>query len=58
MIIDCDTCIMRDIACHDCVVTSLLVPQDDVSEKAVEAIELLSSRGIVSPIRFQRAVQG
>lgn len=58
MIIDCDTCIMRDIACQDCVVTSLLAPQDDVSEKTVEAIGLLSSRGIVPPIRFQRAVQG
>ena len=49
---------MRDIACHDCVVTSLLAPRDDVSEKTVEAIELLSSRGILRPIRFQRAVQG
>mgnify|MGYP001793312470 CR=1 FL=1 len=58
MIIDCDTCIMRDIACPDCFVTSLLVPQEVVSEKTVEAIELLSSRGIVSPIRFQRAVHG
>lgn len=58
MIIDCDTCIMRDIACQDCVVTSFLAPREDVSEKTVEAIELLSSRGIVPPIRFQRAVQG
>lgn len=58
MIIDCDTCIMRDIACQDCVVTSLLASQKDVSEKTVEAIELLSSRGIVPPMRFQRAIQG
>jgi len=58
MIIDCDTCIMRDIACQDCLVTSLLAPQEGVSEKTVAAIELLSSRGIVAPIRFQRAVQG
>ena len=49
---------MRDIACQDCFVTSLLVPQEEVSDKTVEAIELLSSRGIVRPIRFQRAVQG
>lgn len=58
MIIDCDTCVMREIACKDCVVTFLLAPIGDVSEPTVEAIELLSSRGIVPPIRFQRAVQG
>ena len=49
---------MRDIACQDCVATSLLAPKEDVSEKTYEVIELLSSRGIVRPIRFQRAVQG
>lgn len=58
MIINCDTCIMRDIACQDCVVTSLLAPREDVSERTVEAIGVLSSRGIVPPMRFQRAVQG
>lgn len=58
MIIDCESCIMRDIACQDCVVTSLLAPREDVSEKTVEAIGLLSSRGILPPNRFQRAVQG
>lgn len=58
MIINCDTCIMRDIACQDCFVTSLLVPQEVVSDKTVAVIELLSSRGIVSPLRFQRAVHG
>lgn len=58
MIIDCDTCVVRDIACQDCVVTFLLAPAEDVSEKTVEAIGLLSSRGIVPPMRFQRAVLG
>jgi hypothetical protein len=58
MIIDCVTCVMRDIACQDCFVTSLLDPHEDVSQGTVQAIELLSSRGIVRPIRFQRAVQG
>jgi hypothetical protein len=58
MIIDCDTCVVRDIACQDCVVTFLLAPAEDVSEKTVEAIGLLSSRGIVPPMRFQKAVLG
>lgn len=51
---------MRDIACSDCVVSTLLGSPSlpDVSEKTVEAIELLSSRGIVRPMRFQKAVQG
>jgi hypothetical protein len=58
MIINCDTCVMRDIACQDCVVTFLLAPAEDVSEKAVEAIELLASRGMVPPMRFERASLG
>jgi hypothetical protein len=58
MIIDCGTCAVRDIACQDCVVTFLLAPAEDVSEKTVEAIGLLSSRGIVPPMRFQKAVLG
>jgi microcystin degradation protein MlrC len=58
MFINCDTCVMRDIACQDCFVTSLLAPHEDVSQRTVEAIELLSSRGIVRPIRFERVLQG
>lgn len=58
MIIDCDTCTMRDIACQECVVTFLLLPRQEVSEATVEAIGLLSSRGIVPPMRFQSALQG
>lgn len=58
MIIDCDTCVVREIACQDCVVTFLLAPAEDVSEKTVAAIGLLSSRGIVPPMRFQRAILG
>lgn len=58
MIIDCDTCVVREIACQDCVVTFLLAPAEDVSENTAAAIDLLSSRGIVPPMRFQRVVQG
>ena len=63
---------MRDIACSDCVVTSLLdtsfeaspaaagAPErlTEVSEETIEAISLLSSRGIVLPMRFSRANHG
>lgn len=68
MIIDCDSCIVREIACHDCVVSSILTakPVDahkhDVSEVEITEVEitedekaviaLLSSRGLVPPLRF------
>ena len=62
MIIDCDTCTMREIACADCVISSLLLlPAADtaeVSDKTVEALQLLSSRGIVPPLRYRAEVQG
>ncbi|HEX7405474.1 MAG TPA: hypothetical protein VF307_06080 [Candidatus Nanopelagicaceae bacterium] len=62
MIIDCDTCTMREIACEDCVISSLLLlPGPDtahVSDRTVEALHLLSSRGIVAPLRYQAQAQG
>jgi hypothetical protein len=56
MIIDCDRCTMRDIACADCVVTVLLsprgaaVPGFDEEEKA--ALEVLAGSGLVPPLRL------
>ena len=62
MLIDCRKCIMREIACSECVVSTLLAIPDsslpDVSEGTAEAIELLSSRGILRPIRFLGLAQG
>lgn len=55
MIIDCDSCSLRDLACKDCVVSFFLnkeQPSLDLSNQTTEAIELLSSRGIVPPLRF------
>lgn len=58
MIIDCDSCIMRDIACRDCVVSVLIAtpfqeretPTLDPEESRV--IDLLASRGLVPPLRY------
>ncbi|CAB4660937.1 unannotated protein [freshwater metagenome] len=62
MIINCDSCTMRDIACSDCVVTSFLaLPSADngeVSQGTVEALERLSEHGIIAPLRFRSAIQG
>ena len=62
MIIDCDTCTMREIACNDCVISSLLLlpvaDAGEVSDTTVAALKLLSSRGIVAPLRYRSGVRG
>jgi len=56
MIIDCDTCTMRDLACSDCVVTVLLTIQErpiaEISPAEVDAISALADKGLVPPLRF------
>jgi hypothetical protein len=48
---------MREIACTDCVVSSLLsMPSPEtgeISPKTVAALELLSNAGILPPLRFE-----
>ena len=61
MIIDCDTCVMRDIACGDCVVSVLLqiTPATDkkaeLSNSHAAAINNLALVGLVPPLRFTPA---
>lgn len=58
MIIDCDTCVMRDLACGDCVVSVLLGAPPatgsgvelDGAEQA--AIAVLAGSGLVPPLRL------
>ena len=56
MIIDCDTCTMRDLACSDCVVSVLLTiserPNAEITRAEVSAISALSDKGLVPPLRF------
>ena len=58
MIIDCDSCVMRQIACGDCVVSVLLDLKPAPGKKAElsnadkAAINNLSSVGLVPPLRF------
>ena len=45
MIIDCDSCSLRDLACKDCVVSFFLNKAEDsvdLSNQTTEALELLS----------------
>ena len=55
MLIDCDTCIARDHACGDCVITVLLggppVPVD-LNDDEQAAIGSLAQAGLVPPLRL------
>lgn len=70
MIIDCDSCIVREIACHDCVVSVILSSNakskdsidsgeaaNSIDDDEKAALALLSSRGMVPPLRFSENSQ-
>lgn len=62
MLIDCDTCAVRDLSCDDCVVTALLgpiaagqVPGDailQVDESERRALDVLADNGLVPRLRL------
>ena len=58
MLIDCNSCTARPLACHGCVVTVLLgepsraLPDLDEAEQA--AIGVLAGSGLVPPLRLTR----
>jgi len=55
MLIDCNGCVMRDIACDDCVVTVLLGPINGALSEHRETFDLLAQAGLTPPLRL---VQG
>ena len=55
MLIDCDGCAMRDLACGDCVVTVLLgAPPGavEVDEGEARALDVLADSGLVPRLRL------
>jgi len=62
MIINCDTCVMRNIACGDCVVSVLLNIEPapgknaELTNRDEAAINLLATAGLVPPLRFKRGI--
>ena len=60
LLIDCDTCAVRDLACHDCVVTVLLgpPPESGFDEEATRALDVLAASGVVPPLRMVTGVTG
>jgi len=62
MLIDCERCEMRDIACADCVVTALLGPPSpaarvaEIGEAERRALRVLADAKLVSPLRMREPV--
>jgi len=61
--IDCDSCLVRGLACHDCVVTVLLGPPPELAELIIDddelrALEALADGGLVPPLRLVTPVSG
>lgn len=53
MIIDCDSCEVRGLACGDCVVTALLgAPPEEFDDGESAALEALADSGLVPPLRL------
>lgn len=52
--IDCDTCTVRGLHCHDCVVTALLgpPPEHGFDADSVSALKALADGGLVPPLRM------
>ena len=61
MIISCDTCAVKDIGCEDCILTFFITKKEskeaihEIPDSTADAIDLLSSRGLVRPLRFNSA---
>ena len=64
MLIDCDRCEMRDIACDDCVVTALLgiateagtgsgTDLTDLADETAVALRHLAAGGLAPPLRLR-----
>jgi hypothetical protein len=58
--IDCDRCVARGPGCHDCVVTFLLGPPDELNfdEDARAALGALAEGGLVPPLRLVLPLDG
>ncbi|WP_067438144.1 hypothetical protein [Nocardioides jensenii] len=58
--IDCDSCEVRGLACHDCVVTVLLGPPPELAfdDDEQRALDVLAGSGLVPPLRMVTPVAG
>ena len=60
MLIDCDRCVMKDLACADCVVTVLMgpPPESGFDEEARRALGVLADSGLVPQLRMVTPLSG
>jgi hypothetical protein len=59
VIIDCDSCEVRGLACGDCVVSALLGgPPAELDDGEYAAIEALAGSGLVPPLRLVLPLEG
>jgi len=58
--IDCGTCVVRGLACHDCVVTVLLGPPPELAfdDEERRALDVLAESGLVPPLRMVTPLSG
>ena len=58
--IDCDTCLVRGLACHDCVVTVLMGPPPELGfgDDEQRALDVLAGSGLVPPLRMVAPLEG
>ena len=56
--LDCDTCVVRGLACHDCVFTVLLgqPPELELDDDERRALDVLAEGGLVPPLRLVQPV--
>jgi hypothetical protein len=57
VLIDCDRCAARDVACSDCVVTALLGmpgPRREIDEAEGRALRVLADARLVPPLRLRK----
>jgi len=58
--IDCDTCVVRGLECHDCVVSVLLglPPELTMDDDERRALAVLADGGLVPPLRMVTPTEG
>lgn len=58
MKIDCDSCVVKDIACHDCVVNLFLslpspdVDRQELTDSEATALDVMAKSGLVPRLRL------
>lgn len=61
LVIDCDNCVVRGLACPDCVVSVLLGGPPaaiELDPDEVGALDALAGSGLVPPLRLVTALDG